>query len=73
MSAVSIEFHYAGINLDNDKHIKDFNVVAGSTLVQSKSDLTQIPGLIISYEPDCLLLEDHEESRAKNAMWTCYF
>lgn len=55
----------AGVVLQNEKLLKDYKIKSGVTIFQSKSDLNEIPGLIISYEPDMLSLDDSKEARAK--------
>jgi hypothetical protein len=65
LSSNCMKLNYAGINMENTKKVKDYKMKNGSKLIQAKSDLSLIPGLIISYEPDCLYLDDHKEARAK--------
>jgi Ubiquitin family len=56
---------YAGVFLKNENKVKYYKFGLGATIFQSKSDLSEIPGLIISYEPDILSFDDSKEARAK--------
>eukprot|EP00347_Sterkiella_histriomuscorum_P004850 403358845 len=56
---------YAGVNLRDNFKLVQHAIKSGSVIVQAKQDLSQIPGLIVSYEPDMLSFDDTLEARAK--------
>ena len=50
---------FAGIALkDKAKTLKSFSIPNAAVITQSKCDLTEIPGLITSFEPDMISLEN---------------
>ncbi|CDW88784.1 e3 ubiquitin-protein ligase-like protein [Stylonychia lemnae] len=55
----------AGVKLNDARKIKLCNLKQGYVVTQSKQDLSEIPGLIISYDPDILSFDDSHEARAK--------
>ena len=56
---------YAGVKLDDSFSLEKYSIKSGSTIVQSKQDLSEVPGLLISFEPDMLSFDDSNEARAK--------
>ena len=57
---------YAGIKLVRSKTLKDQCIRDGSVILQEKNDLDEIPGLVVSYEPDMITLDSSlNEKRAK--------
>ena len=57
---------YAGVVLKNDDQIKTLKLPIGATMTQSKSDLSEIKGLVVSYdEPDIIFNMPIEEGAAK--------
>jgi hypothetical protein len=56
----------SGVDLENSKLLKEYKfLIDGALIVQSKESLAKIPGLIVSYEPDCMGLSDDGEACAK--------
>lgn len=56
---------WAGVKLEDSKTLKSYKIKSGSLITQAKGDLSNVPGLILSYEPDFLSLDDSKEARAK--------
>ena len=56
---------WAGVKLKDEKNVKDYNIKSGAMIIQSKGYLSQVPGLIISYESDIISFDDAHEARAK--------
>ena len=56
---------WAGVKLRDSRSLSYYNIKTDQTIVQSKSDLSCVPGLITSYEPDIISFEDAHEARAK--------
>ena len=56
---------FGGFPLPNNKTLSECGIENGNTLTQSKIDLDEIPGLVVSYEPDMITGEySKEEARA---------
>lgn len=55
----------AGVKLSDKKKLNIYSLKSGYVITQAKSDLSDIPGLIISYETDILSFDDSKEARAK--------
>eukprot|EP00347_Sterkiella_histriomuscorum_P003622 403363581 len=56
---------YENITLRNDLTLAEHALKSGSLIIQTKQDLSLIPDLKISYEPDIISLDDSLEVRAK--------
>jgi hypothetical protein len=64
----------SGVDLENSKLLKEYKfLIDGAPIVQSKESFAKIPGLIVSYEPDCMGLSDDGEACAKMKLRSCYF
>jgi hypothetical protein len=56
---------FAGISLNPSKTLDELNLKDGNILQQLKKDLNEVPGLIVSYEPDMITFDSTIEFRAK--------
>ena len=48
---------FAGISLNPSKTLDELNLKDGNILQQLKKDLNEVPGLIVSYEPDMITFD----------------
>lgn len=65
-----MKLEFAGIPLKNHMKVSNYFIKNGNTMIlkikQDKAELVEIPGLILSYEPDMISLDDSKnEARAK--------
>ena len=56
---------FGGFPLPNNKTLSDCGIENGNTLTQTKIDLDQVTGLIVSFEPDMITGEHSNEARAR--------
>ena len=66
LSASHMHLQSGGVDLENTKQLKDYIFLKNGVVVdQSKASLAKIPGLVVSYDPDCLGMSDDGEACAK--------
>ena len=62
-SKMSLE--HASVMLKDEKPLSFYKIKSGDTIMQSKVHLEYVSGLILSFEPDMLSLDESIEARAK--------
>ena len=65
LSETNTSLKFGGFLVSPLKTLKELGVKNGNILEQVKKDLSQIAGLVVSYEPDMISLDSTIESRAK--------
>lgn len=55
---------YAGLTLRDDHTLGEYCVPSGGTIIQAKIELTKIPVIVISFEPDMISYDTSKEARA---------
>lgn len=55
----------SGIKLENERKLSSYSIKSGDLVTQAKGDISEIPGMIISYERDIISFDDSKEARAK--------
>jgi hypothetical protein len=55
-----MKIYYAGVKIEDDKLLSSYKMIQGSAIkmLQTKCDIDEIPGLIVSYEQDQISLEE---------------
>ena len=58
LDANNMGLAYAGIFLEDKKKLNEYVFAKDSKISQSKGSLSSHPGLLLSYEPDMISLDD---------------
>eukprot|EP00357_Protocruzia_adherens_P008205 CAMPEP_0115038628 /NCGR_PEP_ID=MMETSP0216-20121206/43529_1 /TAXON_ID=223996 /ORGANISM="Protocruzia adherens, Strain Boccale" /LENGTH=258 /DNA_ID=CAMNT_0002419079 /DNA_START=77 /DNA_END=850 /DNA_ORIENTATION=+ len=65
LGASNMILNWTGVDMEDAKKIKDYKVIPGGTITQRKGSLVTVEGIILSFEPDIISLDDSKEARAK--------
>lgn len=61
----STAIKFGGCNVKTTLTLKQLGIKNGNVLQQVKKELNEIPGIVVSFEPDMITLESTQENRAK--------
>lgn len=56
---------HASVKLLNEKKVEEYKIEENDVIKVSKGDVSELEGIIISYEPDFISLDNSNEARAK--------